>query len=453
MLRTEVSFLVVALAVAGCNYSLHSSFSGSGSSSGGSAPAPAASGPSPAAEASSGANNAGSSSNSSGSQATASAGEPAVAAVEKPAPPPDPGFEKVASPAMPAGPPPQITIVSPANDEELVGASTKAPDDKFENLPCLQDARKFSIKLAAQNWTVSPGGQGVLVVVDGVYATVTHNLSKPILMAELEPYERVDNSATFADEGPMYTCGHHWIAAVPTAASGLMLPVAPTVSWFFNRSKDYSTSDERADYRAVRLERSLPVVNWPLIGPLYIGTHWRYSYYDADKAARRSGRIARDPRRVVFDWTLARGTRPGPCKLVIARQDLQEWTDQAEIPLHGSVVLPAKYTTAPLIIDSHDCGGMSEYASMIWTKQPPALKPYKWPVPGSAQAEDFWSSAEGHEAFSRAGSSHSSGGGGGGGGKCKSQCRLEAGQCRTSCKGAKCANDCGKVERSCKSSC
>lgn len=40
-----------------------------------------------------------------------------------------------------------------------------------------------------------------------------------------------------------------------------------------------------------------------------------------------------------------------------------------------------------------------------------------------------------------------------GNGKCKSQCTTEAGECRTSCKSAKCANDCNKVERSCKSNC
>lgn len=38
-------------------------------------------------------------------------------------------------------------------------------------------------------------------------------------------------------------------------------------------------------------------------------------------------------------------------------------------------------------------------------------------------------------------------------GKCKAQCTADAGDCRRSCKGAKCANDCNKVERDCKSSC
>ncbi|HEY0193481.1 MAG TPA: hypothetical protein VGC42_20330 [Kofleriaceae bacterium] len=448
---TTRSFLIgSAIALAGataCNYSLHSSFGGSTTSSSSGTPAGTSAG---TPDGSSSTNSSGSS----GDSASVAAGEAPRAEPAKP--PPDPGFEKLAPPAMPAGPAPRITIVSPAADEELVGARTKAPDDKFESLDCLQDARTFSIKLAAQNWTVSPGGPGVLVVVDGVYATVTHDLAKPIMMTELEPYERVDNNATFADEGPMYTCGHHWIAAVPTAANGQMLPVEPTVSWFFNRSKDYSTRDEKPEYRAVRLERSLPVINWPLIGPIYIGTNWRYSYYSDEKAATRSGRIARDPKRIVFDWTLARGTPAGSCSVSIARQGMQSWEDQIEIPTRGTVVLPAKYATAPLIFESAKCGGMSEYVSMIWTKRPPTLKSYKWPAPGSAQAEDFWHSAEGHEAFNNSGAGHSSGGGGGGGGgggKCKSQCRLEAGQCRTSCKGAKCANDCNHAEQSCKAGC
>lgn len=37
--------------------------------------------------------------------------------------------------------------------------------------------------------------------------------------------------------------------------------------------------------------------------------------------------------------------------------------------------------------------------------------------------------------------------------KCKSQCITEAGQCRTSCSSAKCANDCNKAERACKAGC
>jgi hypothetical protein len=347
--------------------------------------------------------------------------------------------------------------VSPANDQELVGTRTGAPDDKFDELPCLQNARTFGIKLGAQNWTVTPSGQGVLVVVDGVYATVTHDLTKPIMMADLEPYERVDNTATFSDEGPMYACGHHWIAAVPTAANGQMLPVAPTVSWFFNRSNSYYTEDETPDQRAARLERGLPVVNWPLIGSIYIGAGWRYSYNDV-VATHRSGRIARAPNRVVFDWTVARGTPVGACKLTIATQDGQGTrSDLVQIPTRGTVVLPSTYTTDPLMIDPIYCGGMSEYVAKIWTTQPGPLRKYTWPVPGSSQAEDFWGSQEGHAAFSQmtshSGDSDSASHGGGGGGKCKSQCRLEAGQCRTSCKGAKCAADCNKVERQCKASC
>ena len=67
-------------------------------------------------------------------------------------------------------------------DEVRVGHPTKAADDQYDSLDCLQDSKKASIKLAAEHWPVKPGGPGVLVVVDGVYATVVHDLSKPILL-------------------------------------------------------------------------------------------------------------------------------------------------------------------------------------------------------------------------------------------------------------------------------
>src|SRR6195952_4896260 len=38
------------------------------------------------------------------------------------------------------------------------------------------------------------------------------------------------HSADSAERTDTTFCGHHWIAAVPTAAGGLMLPAAPTVS-------------------------------------------------------------------------------------------------------------------------------------------------------------------------------------------------------------------------------
>ncbi|MBX3154900.1 MAG: hypothetical protein KF773_02785 [Deltaproteobacteria bacterium] len=37
--------------------------------------------------------------------------------------------------------------------------------------------------------------------------------------------------------------------------------------------------------------------------------------------------------------------------------------------------------------------------------------------------------------------------------KCRATCRSDAGECRKSCRGAKCANDCNRTERSCTSSC
>ena len=95
---------------------------------------------------------------------------------------------------------PKLSIVSPAMDAVMSGHQTRSPDDEYESLDCLQDSKKFSIKIAAQNWSVKPGGPGVLVVVDGVYATVLHDLSKPVMLAALEPYEHTafTNDGTFA---------------------------------------------------------------------------------------------------------------------------------------------------------------------------------------------------------------------------------------------------------------
>lgn len=425
----KLSYALLVLA-AGCNYSFHS-----GSSlSGGSEPATTTSSGSGPAEVS----------------LASSSPEPAAPArpVAVPA-----GWASMPAPPVPS-PAPKLTIVSPALDEERVGRRTKSADDKFSNLDCLQDAKKFSFSIAAENWTVSPGGQGVLLVVDGVYATVVHDLRKPVLLAELEPYERDSfaNSGTFAVQFPMYTCGRHWAAVVPTAANGQMLPVAPVVTWWTNTSADLDNQDEEEGRREFRLSMSLPVVNWPLLGAAYFGGTW--SPTDPE---RRSGRVVADPAHVVLDWTMARGTNRGACDLKLAKQDEQQsWTDETPLPVRGTVVLPSTFVGDALVIDPSECGGMSSYAAKLWAKAPSGPPKYKWPVPGGAQAEDYWHSEEGHAQLRHALENRSSGdggGGGGGGGKCKAQCRLEAGNCRTSCRGAKCANDCGKVERSCKASC
>ncbi len=322
----------------------------------------------------------------------------------------------------------------------------------------MQDPKKRSIKLAADNWSVKPGGQGVLLVVDGVYATTVHDLSKPIMLADLEPYERVDNKATGAVQGPMYECGHHWIAAVPTAANGQMLPVAPTVTWFFNRSVDYVTRDEDKRDREARLGTGLPVVNWPLLGSPYFGAGWRFASTEVEQA-HLSGYVLSDPKHTVFDWVMA--TPPAGCSAkVMHLVDSADFQDEALLPARGTVVLPPAYFAGIFMIDGTECGGMDAYRLPLYTKSPGVWgkKKYAWPAPGSSKAEDYWSSDEGQEQMrginersGGGGSSH--GGSSGGGGKCKSQCRLEAGQCRQSCKGAQCANQCNHAEKSCQSSC
>ena len=302
---------------------------------------------------------------------------------------------------------PKLTIVSPAMDEVRVGRRTKAADDRYDSLDCLQDSKTASIKLAAEHWPVKPGGAGILVVVDGVYATVVHDLSKPILLAELEPYEHDSfaNSATFAVQYPMYTCGEHWVAAVPTTADGHMVRVPPAVSWWRNVSKDieYSQREEDGSSRQARLERGLPVVNWPLLGTPYIGRTWSQTEHE-----HRSGRVVNDPKHLVLDYTIAAGAadpdrkpRDGEqCVLRIAAQDeQQEWNDKYELPPTGTVALPAKYANNALAIDTEQCGGMSPYFAMLWTKKPSGTDKLAWPVPGSSQAEDYWHSSAGHAQF------------------------------------------------------
>ena len=301
---------------------------------------------------------------------------------------------------------PKLTIVSPAMDAVMTGKRTKSADDKFSDLDCLQDAKALGIKISAENWKVKPGGQGVLVVVDGVYATVTHDLSKPVMVADLEPYERDSfaSSGTFATQYPMYTCGEHWIAVMPTAADGHMLRVAPVVSWWRNVSDlQGSLREEDPRRRQARMSRGLPVVNWPLIGAPYFGVTWSQTEH-----THRSGRIVADRKHVVLDWTIApgavdpdRSATADDCGLKIAAQDEeQSWNNEVELPATGTVELPAPYLDNALAIDSEKCGGMSPYFAMLWTKQPTALKTtYKWPTPGSAVAQDYWHSDEGHAQF------------------------------------------------------
>jgi hypothetical protein len=323
-----------------------------------------------------------------------------------------PAFAEIDLPALPQLPAPKasetapkLTIVSPAMDAVLVGKSTKSPDDRYANLDCLQDSKKFSIKIAAEHWAVKPGGPGVLLVVDGVYATVLHDLSKPVMLADLEPYEHdaFTNSGTFADQYPMYACGEHWIAVVPTTADGRMVRVAPVVSWWRNTNTDGNQPDEDGGSRVARLSRGLPVVNWPLLGSPYFGRIWSQTEHD-----HRSGRIVSDPKHLVLDYAIAPGA-PDPdrnhrdgdvCVLRIAAQDeQQEWNEKYELPPTGTVALPASYLNKALAIDSEECGGMSPYFVMLWTKKPSAIDKFEWPKPGSAQADDYWHSSEGHAQF------------------------------------------------------
>lgn len=290
---------------------------------------------------------------------------------------------------------PKLTIVAPAMDATLPGKRTRAPDDKFTNLDCLQDAKTFVIKVAATNWAVKPGGPGVLIVVDGVYATVTYDLTKPVKVADLEPYERPTDGGSWATLGPMATCGLHWVAVMPTTADGHMLRVAPVVSWWKNTmaGNEKNEVDEDDGHREGRLARALPIVNWPLLGSLYIGTGW-----NGNEDEQRSGRVLADPNHAIVDWATARGTDSSCAFEIAAQSSMQSWNHKTAIPPAGTAALPASFVGQALVFTSECRGGLTYYAK-LWGKKPPAIEAHTWPSPGSAEAEDYWHSAEGHAQF------------------------------------------------------
>lgn len=358
------------------------------------------------------------------------------------------GWTVVPSPSVPS-PAPKLTIVSPEMNDTREGKPTRVPTDKFSEFDCLQDSKTASFKIAAENWSVKPGGNGVLVVVDSLYATTVHDLSKPVMLADLEAYEY--DSFASGEHAPMYKCGQHWIAVVPTAPDGQMLPVAPAVTWWIN-----AQPGKPAVYQRDLDDRefwSPIIVNWPLLGAAYFGDRRGLA---GGRGETVSGRVVADAKHALLDWTMAPGSKGRGCHFsVMHRNESQSTDDEAQLPARGTLVLPAKFIGEYLEINENECG-IGPVGGWLYTKAPSGPPRIKWPTPGGPGAEDYWHSAEGHEQFSRSqqnSSSRDSGHGSGGGGKCKAQCRLDAGKCRTSCRGAKCANDCGKVEESCKQSC
>ncbi|HEY0254146.1 MAG TPA: hypothetical protein VGC41_21605 [Kofleriaceae bacterium] len=200
--------------------------------------------------------------------------------------------QKLPVPAKPSAPP-QLSIAQPASGTRLVTHRVKAPRGSGY-MSCLLDEKDRYIKVSAKSWNVKPGGNGVLVVVDGVFATVTHDLGKPISIADLEPF---GNDATMmSGTSPMAMCGWHWIAAVPTAPNGQMLDVPPVVSWYDSTT---TRSGDRNDSERPQPNWPLIVVNWPLIGE-----HVGGALGTIDEPV---GIVMRDPKRLVFDYQVAQG--------------------------------------------------------------------------------------------------------------------------------------------------
>lgn len=356
------------------------------------------------------------------------------------------GWTVMPAPAVPS-PAPKLSIVSPELDEARVGLPTQVPHDKFSEFDCLQDSKTAGIRVAAENWSVKPGGNGVLVVVDGLYAKTVHDLSRPVLLADLEAYE-FDSFAS-SESAPMYKCGQHWVAAIPTAPDGQMLPVAPVVSWWINQQPDKPAVYQRdLDDRAFWTQI---IVNWPLLGTVYAGDRRGLAGSDREHI---TGWVVGNPKHVVLDWTSAPGPKSRNCRFsVMHRNRSQSTDDDTPLPSRGALVLPAAFIGEYLEINNNDCGAQP-LGGWTYAAAPSGPPKYKWPTPGGPGAQDYWHSAEGHEQFNRSTSSGHAGGSSGGGNKCRSQCRASAGECRKSCRtNLQCVSACGKTENSCTSGC
>ena len=294
----------------------------------------------------------------------------------------------VAAPATPQ-PTPVITVVQPAMNAKIATLRTAAPDDKYDSLTCLLPEKDRWIKLSAKNWNVKPGGNGVLVVVDGDYATTVHDLSKPISIAEMEVYDRSKTDLLLVS--PMAGCGWHWIAVVPTAPNGQMLDVAPTVSWFASIAE--RANDQRELKDAPDTEQPLTVINWPLMGPRWAGE-------GPGAAGGPSGFVLGDAKKVPFDYQVAQ--KPGCTVDIEFRQVKYELDDHG---LYRLDVEPIEHSEQ--LEWTPTCPNNARYnggATVVYGKAQKQLRAYAWPAAGKAKPNDnFWGEhkAAGNKAIRR----------------------------------------------------
>jgi hypothetical protein len=285
-------------------------------------------------------------------------------------------------PVKPDGPPPVVTIVQPAPLAQLKTHRTRSPANKYDSLDCLLEAKAQIIRLSASNWPVKPRGPGVLVVVDHMWSTVVHDLSKPIQLNELQPF-----SQQFGGSGPttspMSRCGWHFIAAVPTTAEGRMLAVEPTVTWYYNVSE---RGDNPNGDPTKPPDSALVIVNWPLIGTFFYG-EGPGTGQDTD-----TGYVTRTPNHVPFDYTMVNGP---DCHVYI------DWPGiQSETMTGSTMTLTEPRALIYVTNATHDeslrwgakCPRTAYWSGgqlRIYSKQPrPVGKQLAWPVSGKQKPDD-----------------------------------------------------------------
>ncbi len=271
---------------------------------------------------------------------------------------------------LPAEPEPALRIVQPAADQVNTTHETVAPGGQsYDRLACLVEEKDRVIRIAADHWTVKPGGPGVLVLVDGIYAANVHDLTKPIRLEDLEPYDesKTDSIGT----SPLASCGSHWIAVMPTTATGQMLDVPPVISWFMNQSDNEHWSPRMS--LAEEKKEPLAIINWPLMG----------AYVSKISFEQPAGVVVSTPGKLMFDYTMAQ--HPG-CNLAINFDEHHDDGDH-DMKRHGLEMVDhfiAEYgkDQVQYIEKCADGqGGGGGWKGMtVYTKAPKTHKLVRWPA-------------------------------------------------------------------------
>jgi|GEM_PF-3856699 len=273
-------------------------------------------------------------------------------------------YERTRPVTAPA-PSPQLRIVQPTAKQVMT--TRRVDGDKV--LRCLLDNKDRMITIAADNWPVKPGGPGVLIVVDDVYAMTVHDLSKPISMESLEPFTEDKDDGMVAS--PISKCGWHSIAVMPTTASGQMVATAPVVTWFLN--KPTRASELPKNGLEHYLASPLVIINWPLLG----------TYYPGEGDTRSGWKLARKDK-IPFDFTVA---QVPACGVVVQPRDLG---DEAVLTTPGLTYIKNVKADEQLELDwmarcpDGVAGASADWkGAQLYAKAPAKARALKWPAMSS----------------------------------------------------------------------